>query len=139
MGRVRVCGKGRRCFPRRRWRRRLVLGRRWRPVAAVPAGAARGAQPAFRIQQEHARGHDPFTLFQAGADLDPVSQLHAKRDRPRFESVPGGDKDVLLQPGVDHRVTRDGDHLGSGGFKGHGAVESRSEGAAGIRRRKADA
>ena len=44
-------------------------GRRRCPMAAVPSGAARRAQPAFRVQQEHARGHDPFALLQAGADL----------------------------------------------------------------------
>src|SRR5687767_8236575 len=124
-----------RAWCRRRWR---FLSDGWCPMAAVPAGAPRGAQSAFRIQQEHACGHDLFALFKTGADFDAVSQLHAERDRPRFESVPAGDKDVLLQPCVNQRVTRNGNHLRSSRFKGNRSVEPRSEGSAGICRREAD-
>ena len=62
MTRVRACCR----------RRRRFLSGGCGAMAAVPAGAARGAQPAFRIQQKDASGDDPFTLVQAGADFDTI-------------------------------------------------------------------
>ena len=105
---------------------------------AVPAGAAGRAQPALRIEQEHARGDDPLAFRETAPDLDAIRQLHAERHGARLESVARGDEDVLLHAGVDHGVTRHGDHLLPGRFKRRRAVEARPQCTGGIGRREAD-
>ena len=70
--------------------------RRRRRAVAVPAGAAGGAQPALRVEQEHARGDDPLAFREPGADLDAIGQLHAERDGARLEPIARRDEHVLL-------------------------------------------
>ena len=104
----------------------------------VPAGAAGRAQPALRIEQEHARRDDPFACLETAPDLDAIRQLHAERHRAGFEAIARGDEHVLLDAGVDDGVTRHGDHRLSGRFKGRRTIEAWPEAAAGIGRREAD-
>ena len=71
---------------------------------AVSAGAAGCAQPALRIEQEHARGNNPLAVRETAPDLDAIRQLHAEHHRAWLESVAGCDEDVLLHAGVDTSV-----------------------------------
>ena len=131
---VRVDRRGGRVFscPRAglgRGRRRL---RSRRCAVVVPAGAAGRAQPALRIEQEHARGDDPLAFLETAPDLDAIRQLHAERHRARLESIARGDEHVLLHAGVDDGVTRHGDHRLPGRFKRRRAVEARPQAAVGL-------
>ena len=67
MSRVRIDG--------RRGLRRLLA---WRRRAMLMTGAAGGAQSALGVEQEHARGDNPFALGEAGAHFDAVGKLRAE-------------------------------------------------------------
>ena len=62
-----------------------------------------------------------------------------ERHGSRFESIAGGDEHVLLEPGVHDCVARHGDHDLSRRFKDRRSIQARSEAAARIGRREADA
>ena len=140
---VRVHGRGDRCLvmPRVRicrGRCRRVLRRRRRAVV-VSAGAAGRSQPALGVEQEYACSHDPLAFLEPAADFHAIRQLHAERHRARLESIAGGDEHVLLETGVHDGVARHGDHDLSRRCKGRRSIQARSEAAARIGRRKADA
>jgi hypothetical protein len=62
----------------------------------VTGASTGGAQPAFRIEQEHARRDDLFARAEAFANLDTVGQPGAERDRPRLEAIAGRHEHMLL-------------------------------------------
>ena len=140
---------GRYSLPPKRSRRRAMAGvrvhrrglrvLRLRRAVVVSAGAAGRPQPALRVEQEHACRHDPLAFVEAAADFHAIRQLHAERHRARFESIAGGDEHMLLEAGVHDCVARHGDHDLSRRFKGGGSIQARSEAAARIGRREADA
>jgi hypothetical protein len=105
---------------------------------AVSTSASGRAQPALRIEQEHASGDDSFAFLETASDFHAIRQLHAEHHGARLKSITRGDKHVLLHTGIHHRVTRHGDDRRSGRFKGGGAVQARPEPAAGVGRREAD-
>ena len=91
----------------------------------VPAGSARRAQTALRVEQEHAGRDDLFAFSQALANLDAIGELRADRDGAAARTVAHGHEHVLLQPGVDDGVARDRDDVLSGRLEHRGAVEAR--------------
>ncbi|MNC96450.1 hypothetical protein D3C83_138240 [compost metagenome] len=72
----------------------------------MSAPAASGAQPAFRIQQEHTGGDNALPFGEPRTNLDAVGQLDAERDCSRLVPVTRRDEYVLLHAGVNDRVTR---------------------------------
>ena len=111
-----------------------VAGAPWLCPPAPPVARSRLSESSRNTPAATIRSPSSRPL----ADLDAIRQLHAERHRARLESIAGGDEDVLLHAGVDHGVTRHGDHLLPGRFEGRRAVEARPEPAAGIGRREAD-
>src|SRR5215207_11657012 len=79
-----------------------------RSAMAVRSGTAGRAEPALRIQQEHAGGDDPLTFLEARSDLDPIRQLHAKRHGTRLETIACRHENVLLPPGIHDRIAWNG-------------------------------
>jgi hypothetical protein len=104
----------------------------------VAAGAAGGAEAAFRIEEEHPCRDDPLAFFETASDFDAVGQLHAERHRARLEPIAGGDKDVLLQAGINDGITRNGDDLRPGRFERDGPIETRPQAARAIGNGQAD-
>ena len=127
MRRVWVFGRG----------RRDVVFRRRGCAVAVPASTTGRAQPALRIEQEHARGHDPLACLETASDFNPIRQLQAECHDSRLETITGRDEHVLLESGVDDRVSRNGDHWRSCRCKGCCPIKAWPETPAPIGRREA--
>ena len=99
---------------------------------AVATRAAGRSETTLGVQQEHACGDDLLALFQATANLHTVGELHANRHGPRLEPITDGHEDVLLQAGIDDRVTWHSQDVVSGRFKGCGSIEAGPQRATGV-------
>jgi hypothetical protein len=106
---------------------------------SVTAGAAGRTQTALRVEQEDTGGDDLLAFFQAFANLYTGGELHADGDGPRLESITGGHEDVLLQAGIDDRITWHGQDLVSDRFKGRRSIQAGPQRATGVSGRQADA
>jgi hypothetical protein len=113
---------------------RLVRRAAVRPRAhAVATPRAGRSQPAFRIEQEHAGGDDLVAFAESRPHFDAVGKLHAQGDGPGLVPIADGDEYVLLHAGIDHRVTRHGEHRFPAHLEDRVPVESRPERAVPVR------
>ena len=61
-----------------------------------------------------------------------VGELNANGHGPRFEAITDSDEDVLLEAGIHDRVTRHGQDVVTGGFKGRRPIQAGLQRAAGV-------
>src|SRR5690348_7878896 len=90
----------------------------------MPARAARRAKAAPGIEQKDAGRDDLLALLQAVSNLHAVGKLHADSYGPRLETITGSHEHVLLQAGIDHRITWHGQDVLSSHLKRRGAIQA---------------
>ena len=118
-----------------RWLRGSVSRLRFATVA-MPGLSARGTQPALRVQQKHAGGHNTVAGLQARTHLHAIGKLHTQRHGPGLEAIPDGDKHVLLPAGVDDGIARNGHRGKPDGFERCGSVQTRPQHSSRVRDRE---
>jgi hypothetical protein len=100
----------------------------------VATRAASGAKAALGVEQEHARRDDLLAPFETLSNFDTVGQLNAHDYSAWLEAIACGDKHVLLQAGVDHRIAWDGDDVLARRCESSRPIQTWPECASGIRR-----